>query len=344
MATRTLNAATAVSLWAAADQQERLDELTTAQPGRKELPLRRDVRSLGKLLGDTLREQGGPELLDAVEELRTMAIARREPDSWSEDGRATERLPSPQEIAVQARQTISKLSLQRAYQIAKSFSLYFELTNLAETNHRKRRRRAAELHPERAPLPGSFRGTLLRMKANGISATQVVEAMRCIEVVPVFTAHPTEVSRRTVLYKRKRIAHQLQRLDFLPLTNSEASEMQMQIAAEIAALWQTDEVRRRQPSVVDEIKLGLNYLIGSVIETLPQLYEEMARAFHEIYGAEIRAEDIPNVISFGSWIGGDRDGNPNVTPAVTRQALQMAREAILNFYASAVGNLIEDRK
>jgi len=125
------------------------------------------------------------------------------------------------------------------------------------------------------------------------------------------------------------------------LTNSEASERQAQIAAEIAALWQTDEVRRRQPSVVDEIKLGLNYLTGSVIETLPQVYEEMARAFNEIYGAEVRAEDIPRVISFGSWIGGDRDGNPNVTPAVTRRALQMAREAILNFYASAVGNLID---
>jgi phosphoenolpyruvate carboxylase len=341
MATRTLNSTPVIPLWAAPDQRQRLEELTTDQPGTKELPLRRDVRSLGKLLGDTLREQGGLELLKTVEELRTMAIARREPDSWSEDWRAPERAPSPQQIAAHARETISKLSLHRAYQIAKSFALYFELTNLAETNHRKRRRRAAELHPERAPLPGSFRGTLLRMKTNSISAEQVLEAMRCIEVVPVFTAHPTEVSRRTVLYKRKRISDQLQKLDVLPLTNSEAAERQAQIAAEIAALWQTDEVRRRQPSVVDEIKLGLNYLTGSVIETLPQVYEEMTRAFQDIYGTAVRAEDIPKVISFGSWIGGDRDGNPNVTPTVTRQALQMAREAILNFYMSAVGNLID---
>src|SRR5207248_622034 len=307
MATRTLNSSTVMPLWAPSDQQQRLEELTTDQPGTKELPLRRDVRSLGKLLGDTLREQGGPELLDTVEELRTMAIARREPDSWSEDSRAPERAPSPQQIATHAGATISNLTLHRAYQIAKSFSLYFELTNLAETSHRKRRRRAAEIHPERAPLPGSFRGTLLRMKANGISAERVLEAMRCIEVDPVFTAHPTEVSRRTVLYKRKRIADQLQKLDLLPLTNSEAAERQAQIAAEIAALWQTDEVRRRQPSVVDEIKMGLNYLTGSVIETLPQVYEEMARAVQEIYGATVRAEDIPKVISFGSWIGCDRD-------------------------------------
>ncbi|HEX7959518.1 MAG TPA: phosphoenolpyruvate carboxylase, partial [Terriglobales bacterium] len=310
MATRTLNATIAMPLWAAADQQQRLEELTTDHAGRKDLPLRRDVRSLGKLLGDTVGEQGGRELLDAIEELRTMAIARREPDSWSDDSSAPERARSPQQIAAHARQTISKLSLQRAYQIAKSFSLYFELTNLAETNHRKRRRRAAELHPERAPLPGSFRGTLLRMKANGISAERVLDAMRCIEVIPVFTAHPTEVSRKTVLYKRKRIAEQLRKLDLLPLTNSEATESEAQIAAEIAALWQTDEVRRRQPSVVDEIKLGLSYLTGSVIETLPQVYEEMARAFSEVYGAQVLAEDIPKVISFGSWIGGDRDGNP----------------------------------
>ena len=229
MATRTLNSTTVMPLWAPSDQQQRLEELTTDQPGTKELPLRRDVRSLGKLLGDTLREQGGSELLDAVEELRTMTIARREPDSWSEDWRAPERAPSPQQIATHARETISNLSLHHAYQIAKSFSLYFELTNLAETSHRKRRRRAAELHPERAPLPGSFRGTLLRMKAHGISAERVLEAMRCIEVVPVFTAHPTEVSRRTVLYKRKRIADQLQNLDVLPLTNSEASERQAKI-------------------------------------------------------------------------------------------------------------------
>src|SRR5207248_3383033 len=185
------------------------------------------------------------------------------------------------------------------------------------------------------------RGTLLRMKANGVSAEQVLAAMRCIEVVPVFTAHPTEVSRRTVLYKRKRISDKLQRLDLLPLTASEAAERQAQVAAEITALWQTDEVRRRQPSVVDEIKLGLNYLTGSVIETLPQVYEEMARGFREIYGSAVRAEDIPQMISFGSWIGGDRDGNPNVTPVVTRQALQMAREAILTFYAAAVDNLID---
>jgi phosphoenolpyruvate carboxylase len=341
MASRTKHAPSATPLWAASDQQQRLEELTTDQPGTKELPLRRDVRSLGRLLGDTLREQGGSELLEAVEELRTMAISRREPDTWSEEWGTGRSVPALQQIAAHARQAIHSLSLPRAYQIAKSFALYFELTNLAETNHRKRRRRAAELHPERAPLPGSFRGTLLRMKMNGISAQRVLEAMRCIEVVPVFTAHPTEVSRRTVLYKRRRISDQLQKLDLLPLTNSEARERQSQIAAEIAALWQTDEVRRRQPSVVDEIKLGLNYLTGSVIETLPQVYEEMARAFQDIYGAAVRAEDIPKVISFGSWIGGDRDGNPNVTPAVTARALQMAREAILNFYASAVGNLID---
>ncbi|HEX6467152.1 MAG TPA: phosphoenolpyruvate carboxylase, partial [Terriglobales bacterium] len=328
-------------LWAAPDQQERLHELTTDEPGIKELPLRRDVRSLGQLLGETLREQGGPELFEIVEELRILAIERREPDSWAAEWSSSE-ISRPQvEIAAHARKTIGEMSLQQAYHVAKAFSIYFELTNLAETNHRKRRRRATQLHPERPPLPGSFRGTLLRMKNAGLSAQQVLQALRSIEVVPVFTAHPTEVSRRTVLYKRTRIAEQMHELDLLPLTTFEAAEHQSRIAGEIAAMWQTDEVRRRQPSVEDEIKMGLSYLGGSVIRTLPEIYDEMADAFQQIYGLPIKARELPTIVRFGSWIGGDRDGNPNVTPSVTRTALQMAREAVLKFYLGQVQNLID---
>src|SRR5262249_27725154 len=152
-------------------------------------PLRRDVRSLGQLLGEILREQGGPELLEAVEDLRLRAIARREPDSWAMG--LSQRESAPKEIAAKAQKTVSEMRLEEAYRIAKAFSLYFELTNLAETNHRKRRRRAAQIHPERASLPGSFRGTLRRMQQNGISADQVLEALGRIEIVPVFTTPPT---------------------------------------------------------------------------------------------------------------------------------------------------------
>ena len=109
--------------------------------------------------------------------------------------------------------------MEDAYRVTKAFSIYFELTNLAETNHRKRRRRAAKLHSEQPALAGSFRGTLLRMRTAGISAGDALTALRKISIVPVFTAHPTEVARRTVLLKRRRIAQYLENLDRLPLTD-----------------------------------------------------------------------------------------------------------------------------
>ena len=154
-----------------------------------------------------------------------------------------------------------------------------------------------------------------------MSADQALAALRQIKVVPVFTAHPTEVARRTVLTKRRRIAKCLELLDRLPMPRSEALEMEMAIAAEITALWQTDEVRVQKPQVTDEIRMGLDHYPMSIFEGLPRLYAEIRDSFREVYGLEVCAEQIPQVLSFGSWIGGDRDGNPFVTPETTREAL-----------------------
>ncbi|HZU22031.1 MAG TPA: phosphoenolpyruvate carboxylase, partial [Terriglobales bacterium] len=199
-------------LWAAQDQALRLAELTAATDDRaKEAPLRRDVRSLGVLLGRTLVEQSGEPLFKTVEQLRHLLIHAR--------ARSDRSQPSAEELE-QARQIVASLSVQQAYRVAKAFAIYFELTNLAETNHRKRRRRAGKLDPGHAPLPGSFRGTLLRMRQAGISADEALDALRKVKVVPVFTAHPTEVARRTVLLKRRRIARCLELLDRLPLPAS----------------------------------------------------------------------------------------------------------------------------
>ena len=124
----------------------------------------------------------------------------------------------------QAQQIVAKMDLPTAYRVTKAFAIYFELTNLAETNHRKRRRRAGKLDGENAALPGSLRGTLLRMKNAGLSAQSALSALEQIQITPVFTAHPTEVARQTVLLKRRRIAQQLERLDHLPLTDEDAEE------------------------------------------------------------------------------------------------------------------------
>src|SRR6185369_12241234 len=235
---------------------------------------------------------------------------------------------------------VNRLDVAEAHQMAKAFAIYFELTNLAETNHRKRRRRAAQTSTELLAQPGSFLGTLRRMRDAGISRQQALEWLAKIEVILVFTAHPTEVARRTVLFKRQRIAAELEQLDRLPLTERESEQHEQAIIAEITALWETDEVRRRQPRVRDEIRMGLDYYPSVLFETLPALYDELADDFRETYGEDLPANALPRVLRFGSWIGGDRDGNPLVTPECTRDALRIARETILGYYIERVNDLI----
>ncbi|HYU99192.1 MAG TPA: phosphoenolpyruvate carboxylase [Pyrinomonadaceae bacterium] len=325
-------------LWGAHDQATRLVELTSDEPDVKEAPLRRDVRSLGRLLGEVLKEQAGETLFNAVEEIRQLAIEYRE---LEHDGPQDRNGAPEHELMERVALIVTDMELVDAYRMTKAFAIYFELTNLAETNHRKRRRRTAQLSPKRQPQPGSIRGTLRRMRQSGINLETALELLRRIEVIPVFTAHPTEVARRTVLFKRQRIAANLELLDRLPLTDAEAIKHEAAIAAEITALWQTDEVRRRPPTVRDEIKMGLDYYSGCLIDMLPNLYEEFADALREEYECELTAHDLPTFLQFGSWIGGDRDGNPFVTAASTRDALHMARQVILDHYLAVSSELMD---
>ena len=239
-----------------------------------------------------------------------------------------------------AQRIVTELEVAEAHRMTKAFAIYFELTNLAETNHRKRRRRAAQVSPERQAQPGSFLGTLRRLRDAGIAKERVVDWLRQVEVTLVLTAHPTEVARRTVLFKRQRIAEELEQLDRLPLTERKAEEHEQAILAEITSLWQTDEVRRRRPTVRDEIKMGLDYYPSVLLEALPTLYEELADDFREAYGGDMSEKELPRVVRFGSWIGGDRDGNPYVTPTCTRDALHIARQTILDYYIKRMEDLI----
>ncbi|HTD21189.1 MAG TPA: phosphoenolpyruvate carboxylase [Terriglobales bacterium] len=318
-------------MWKCESQTARLAELTARSGEIKEAPLRRDVRSLGIILGRVIKEQRGEQQFQAVEQLRELLIKHRQQKNSA----------AGPPLIHQARQLIEKMSLADAYYTTKAFSIYFELTNLAETNHRGRRRQAAQADPERPPLPGSFSGTLRRIRNDDISEGQALEYLRQVRVIPVFTAHPTEVARRTVLSTRRRIAQQLALLDRLPLSDAEASKHEHIITAEISLLWQTDEVRLRQQTVADEIKMGLDYYLISILDTIPGLYEEIAEAFRDAYDSELKASELPDVVSFGSWIGGDRDGNPYVTPDSTRSSLQMSRNLILDHYIRKCEQLFE---
>ena len=334
------------SLWKPDSWAERLAELEARTGDLKEAPLRRDVRSLGMLLGEVLREQAGDALFERVEELRQAAIRRRE-------AQAEGSLKEADKLLQMAVLQVNAMPVEQAYQLSRAFGFYFDLINLAETNHRKRRRLSAQIGGNQtsadktaqgalpATLRGTLRGTLRAMRRVGISAEEAMDWLRKIYIVPVFTAHPTEVARRSVLSKRRRIGEFLERLDRIPVPDEELSALEAALVAEITALWQTDEVRSSRPKVSDEIKMGLDYYDVSLFETLPGLYQEIAAALKAEYELDIDVSELPLVLGFGSWIGGDRDGNPFVTTEVTRDAIREARTRLLAYYDKRLQLLID---
>jgi phosphoenolpyruvate carboxylase len=343
------------SLWSPSNWQHRLAELQAPTGELKEAPLRRDVRSLGMLLGEVLREQAGLPIFEVVEELRQTAIAHREADAattadpsaptsriaaGSKPGKASRSTP-PADALQHAQRCVDALSVPAAYQLARAFAFYFELINLAETNHRKRRRLSSQLDPNAEPQRGSLRGTLRQLKLAGIGADQALALLGDVSISPVFTAHPTEVARRVVMFKRRRISDLLEQLDRIPVPDDQLETLEQDLIAEITALWQTDDVRQARPTVRDEIRMGLDYYESSLFDTLPVLYSEVAGALAAEYGIELALAELPQLVTFGSWMGGDRDGNPFVTPEATREALAMARDLVLTHYRRRLQNIFD---
>ena len=320
-------------LWNPESWPQRLAELEAQTGDLKEAPLRRDVRSLGMLLGEVLREQAGDALFAEVEALRQGTIRRRDAEARGHSEEAAGN-------AENALAFVHSLPPERAILLTRAFAFYFELINLAETNHRKRRRTALQLSGQAGRQRGSLEGTLNEMRRVGIGAEEALDWLKRVLIIPVFTAHPTEVARRTVMFKRRRIGEFLELLDRIPIPEQELSRLEQLVLAEITSLWQTDEVRSRRPTVYDEIKMGLDYYDVSIFETLPELYREISEALRAAYGLEIEPHSLPQVLQFGSWIGGDRDGNPFVTPEVTREAVLLARGHLLLYYQRQLDQII----
>jgi phosphoenolpyruvate carboxylase len=321
-------------LWNPESWSQRLAELEAHSGDLKEAPLRRDVRSLGTLLGAVLREQAGDDLFAHVEALRQGTIRRRDAEARGHEKEAARH-------AAKALELVHSLPVERAILLTRAFAFYFELINLAETNHRKRRRIALQLSGEAGRQRGSLAGTLCEMRRVGISAAEAMDWLRRVLIVPVFTAHPTEVARRSVMFKRRRIGEFLTALDGIPVPEQDMARLEELVLAEITSLWQTDEVRSRRPTVYDEVKMGLDYYDVSIFATLPGLYREIAEALRIAYDLDIEAHELPQVLRFGSWIGGDRDGNPFVTPEVTRDAIRLARGHLLLYYQRQLNAIME---
>jgi phosphoenolpyruvate carboxylase len=287
-------------------------------------PLRDDVRLLGGLLGETLRRQEGPALYERVERVR--AFAKRTRRSGIDETRAERFATLGSELRA--------IPVDSAVPVARAFAHFLNLANVAEQHHRVRRRRDYLRNPRARPQPGSIEETLPRLLAAGITADALHAAVCGLRIGLVITAHPTEIMRRTLQHKYNVIAQALAGLDRPDLTVVERAGLTDTLRREIAAAWETEEVRRERPSPLDEVRSAMAVFEETLWDALPQFLRSLDRTLTLETGRGLPLDVAP--IRFGSWIGGDRDGNPSVTPEVTRRACLMARWTALTLYAKEI--------
>lgn len=298
---------------------------TTASRTSANNLLRRDVRFLGNILGEVLVHQGGRELLDIVERIREQSKALR-----------AGFLP---ELFEQFKSTVNGLSPEIRHQVIRAFAIYFQLVNIAEQNHRIRRKRDYEVSAGETVQRGSIESAIKELSELGLDVTAVQEIMKVISLELVITAHPTEATRRVVLDVHKRIADDMMQLDNPTLTHRERGKLKEKLLNEVLILWQTDELRDRKPTVIDEVRNGLYFFDETLFEAIPSVYEELERCLTKYYPGE--HWHVPDYLRFGSWIGGDRDGNPSVTSNVTWETLQLHRQLALRKYEEKLKNLVD---
>jgi len=289
--------------------------------------LREDVHALGDLIGSVLREQGGAALLATVEEDRVTAINRREGDATADS-----------ELAARVRGRPPA----QARDLVRAFSAWFQTVNLAEKVHRIRRRREYFLKDSGRPQPGGIEDALGTLKAAGATLEEVLAILPQLQIQPVFTAHPTESTRRTMLRKQQRVAQLLlDRLD-PTLTPGESRAVWNRVRAEITTAWQTEDHPRERLTVADEREHVLFYLGEVLYRVVPDFYEEVAEALEKLYGIDAEALELPRIIAFGTWVGGDMDGNPDVNGKTIRETLDRQNRVILNAYFEECQTLAQE--
>ena len=281
----------------------------------KDAALREDVHALGALIGEILRDQGGDELLQLVEGDRVAAIQHR-------GGDADE---TPLEERTHSRTPLAATDLTRA------FSLWFMAVNTAEKAHRVRRRRAY-LTDSKSAQPGGIGDCIGRLQRDGVTLTQVLELIGSMSIEPVFTAHPTESTRRTILRKQQQIAHDL--LDRLnpTSTRAELDTLWARVRLEITSIWQTEEHPREALTAADEREHVLFYLIDILYQVVPLFYEELEAALCLAYAVPAGELELPNILRFGSWVGGDMDGKEDIHGKTIRATLHRHRQLIVSTY------------
>ena len=286
-------------------------------------PLREDVSLLGRLVGEMLSDQLGSSFFQLLEQVRRCAIARREGEP--------ERL-------IELSALLSDLPVERALDLVRAFSAYFQLVNLAEQVHRIRRRREHQA-ADAGPQPGGIMDGLTRLREAGVSSDAVRSALSRLLLEPVFTAHPTEATRRTMLEKEQRIVRALvDRLDSGRTPDEERSRL-AQMRMHITAAWQTSEYSPVRPSVEQEREHVLFYLSDVLFRAVPACYAEFERCLAATYPELVTGAPLKPLLRFGTWVGGDMDGNPNVGAETIREALAAHRRVLFGRYLAELKEL-----
>jgi phosphoenolpyruvate carboxylase len=282
---------------------------------QKDAELREDVHMLGALVGEIIREQGGDALFEAVESDRQAAIARREGDA---------------EGARLLAERTRNVPPAEARDLVRAFSTWFEMVNMAEKVHRIRRRR--QYINEAKTQPGGVIEAVNKLKEQGLSLEDVRRLMLQMWIEPVFTAHPTESTRRTILRKQQKIAQLLLGRLGLSRTAAETRVIWERIRAEITSGWQTAENSRERLTVADEREHVLFFIAEVLFQIVPTFYEEIEAALEQAYGSQAREREVPEILRFGSWVGGDMDGNPDVHAKTVRETIARHQQIIVNSY------------
>ncbi|MCM8599079.1 MAG: phosphoenolpyruvate carboxylase [Candidatus Accumulibacter sp.] len=291
----------------------------TTQDETKDEPLRADIRLLGRILGDTVREQEGEAIFDIVERVRQTAIR------FARNGDPAARA----ELAA----ILDPLSRDTTQVVVRAFSYFLQLANIAEDQHHIRRRRAYDLAGS-PPREGSLPYALDRLAEAGVERADVADFFSRALISPVLTAHPTEVQRQSTLQSQREIERLLDVRDRQRLTPEEQAENAAGLARAVLTLWQTRMLRPVRLKVIDEVKSGIGYFASTFFTELPNLYIQAAEQLEARYPGDRWV--LPPFLRVGSWIGGDRDGNPFVTAEILHETLRLQSTATLDFYLGEI--------
>lgn len=288
----------------------------------KDQPLRNDIRLLGRVLGDTIREHEGTPIFDIVERVRQTAVR------FARDGDPAART----ELAA----LLDPLPPDMTQAIVRAFSYFLQLANIAEDEHHIRRRRAHDL-ANSPPREGSLIHALDELAAAGTSPEMLGDFFANALIVPVLTAHPTEVQRQSLIRNHREISRLLDQRERLHMTPEETLESNQALANAVLTLWQSRMLRPARLKVIDEVKNGVTYFKQTFFAELPRLYAQTTQQLQQRYPEQ--AWELPPFFQVGSWIGGDRDGNPFVTAPILRETLRLQSSATLDYYLEEVHRL-----